>query len=207
MLREIHHRVKNNLAIVISLLDLQMRNNETPQLNRIIRDLEMRIRSMALLHEHLYRSENIELIPLASYLLSLSTIISSTFSGHRVTVTPLLEPADVSIETALPVGLIANELLTNAFKYAFPDHREGEIQIHLRQESEEHFTLMIRDNGVGLPDDFTLDSEKSLGMFIVRLLTEQLDGEIEIDRNGGTSFIIRFRNLVIKKHDTLLKQT
>jgi len=206
MLREIHHRVKNNLAIVISLLNLQLRNNSTPELSRIIRDIEMRIRSMALIHEHLYRSDNLDLIPLGAYLHSLATIITSTFSGHRVTMKTFLDPSDVSIETALPVGLIANELLTNAFKYAFPDHQEGVIEVHLRKEDDELYTLVIKDNGVGLPDTFSIDSEKSLGMFIVRLLTEQLDGEIEIDRHGGTGFLVRFRNLMIKKHDSLLKQ-
>jgi len=198
MLREIHHRVKNNLAIVISLLDLQLRNNAYPELNRIIRDIEMRIRSMALIHEHLYRSDNLDLIPLGSYLHSLATIITSTFSGNRVTIVTDLDQADVSIETALPVGLIANELLTNAFKYAFPGNREGVIHIILRKDTDEIYTLTIKDNGVGLPDNFSLDSEKSLGMFIVRLLTEQLDGELAIDRQEGTTFVVRFRNLTFK---------
>jgi two-component sensor histidine kinase len=112
-----------------------------------------------------------------------------------------LDATDVSIETALPIGLIANELLTNAFKYAFPHHQDGEIQVHLHKVDESAFTLMIRDNGVGLPESFSLDSEKSLGMFIVRLLVEQLDGKIEYSRQNGTTFIIRFRNLLIKKQD------
>lgn len=201
MLREIHHRVKNNLAIVISLLNLQLRNNTDSELSRIIRDIEMRIRSMALIHEHLYRSENLDRIPLASYLHSLTTIITGTFSGHRINIVTSLDATDVTIETALPIGLIANELLTNAFKYAFPLHQEGEIQVHLHKLDESEFTLVIRDNGIGLPESFSLDSEKSLGMFIVKLLVEQLDGEIEIGRNQGTSFTIHFRNLLIKKQD------
>ncbi|MEI7663530.1 MAG: histidine kinase dimerization/phosphoacceptor domain -containing protein [Bacteroidota bacterium] len=198
MLREIHHRVKNNLTIVISLLNLQLRNNANPELTRIIRDIEMRIRSMALIHEHLYRSENIDVIPLASYLHSLASIITSTFSGHRISLVTHLEPAGVNIETALPIGLIANELLTNAYKYAFPDHKPGEIDIHLKKDSDDLYTLVIRDNGVGLPAGFSLDSEKSLGMFIVRLLVEQIDGTLEIDQQQGTAFIIRFRNLTVK---------
>ena len=203
MLREIHHRVKNNLTIVISLLDLQLRSNANPELRRIITDIEMRIRSMALIHEHLYRSENIDLIPLASYIHSLATIISSAFSGHRITLITSLDAAEVSIETALPIGLITNELLTNAYKYAFPGSMNGEIEIHLKQDADEMFTLTVSDNGIGLPDSFTLDSENSLGMFIVRLLVEQLDGALEIDREQGTSFIIRFKNLVVKKLNTI----
>ncbi|MFZ4522539.1 MAG: sensor histidine kinase [Bacteroidales bacterium] len=201
MLREIHHRVKNNLAIVISLLNLQLRNNSDNELKRIIRDIEMRIRSMALIHEHLYRSENLDRIPLATYLHSLATIITGTFSGNRVHLVVSLDPMDVSIETALPLGLIANELLTNAFKYAFPSQENGEIQIHLHKEENDVFSLKIQDNGVGLPDSFSLDSEKSLGMFIVKLLVEQLDGEIHIARQNGTGFTIRFRNLLTHKQD------
>jgi len=198
MLREIHHRVKNNLAIVISLLNLQLRNNTYPGLKRIISDIEMRIRSMALIHEHLYRSENLEMIPLASYVHSLATIISSTFSGHRVTLDLSLEPVEVSIETALPIGLITNELITNAFKYAFPDHGSGIIQIRLKKGEDSAHTLMIRDDGIGLPDTFSLDSENSLGMFIVRLLVEQLDGKLVIEKDHGTIFTIHFRNLTVK---------
>jgi PAS domain S-box-containing protein len=201
MLREIHHRVKNNLAIVISLLNLQLRNNSDPELRRIIRDIEMRIRSMALIHEHLYRSENLDRIPLATYLQSLATIITGTFSGNRISLVTSLDPTDVSIETALPLGLIANELLTNAFKYAFPVQKEGEIQVHLNNMPDEELSLVIRDNGVGLPDSFSMDSEKSLGMFIVKLLVEQLDGTLEVTRDHGTTFTVRFRNLLVKKQD------
>jgi two-component sensor histidine kinase len=198
MLREIHHRVKNNLAIVISLLNLQLRNNSDQELRRIIRDIEMRIRSMALIHEHLYRSDNLDRIPLASYLESLATIITGTFSGHRVNLVTALDATDVSIETALPLGLIANELLTNAFKYAFPRQQDGEIQIRLHEETLGVFVLTIKDNGVGLPESFSLESEKSLGMFIVKLLVEQLDAEIDINRFNGTTFQVRFRNLFSK---------
>lgn len=201
MLREIHHRVKNNLAIVISLLSLQLRNNEDPELLRIIRDIEMRIRSMALIHEHLYRSDNLDRIPLAAYLHSLATIITGTFSGHRVNLVTSLDPTDVSIETALPLGLVANELLTNAFKYAFPGHATGEIHVRLSDHQNGEFSLVISDNGVGLPDHFSMESEKSLGMFIVRLLVEQLDGEIVIDRAPGTTFTVKFRNLPLKRQD------
>jgi two-component sensor histidine kinase len=199
MLREIHHRVKNNLAIVISLLTLQLRNNKDPDLQRIIKDIEMRIRSMALIHEHLYRSENLDRIPLASYLNSLSSIILQTFSGHHIQLVSSFDQTDVSIETALPLGLITNELLTNAFKYAFPNHELGVIEVSLKKKNEEDYILTIKDNGVGMPSDFTLDNEKSLGMFIVKLLVEQLDGKIEIVNGQGTAFIIQFRNLMIAK--------
>jgi len=199
MLREIHHRVKNNLAIVISLLNLQLQHHNDPELLRIIRDIEMRIRSMALIHEHLYRTENLDWIPLNNYIQSLASIIASTFSGHRINLVTRLEPTFVSIETALPIGLIANELLTNAFKYAFPEHAEGEIQILLRKIGENEFVLEVKDNGVGLPQEFSIFSERSMGMFIVRLLTEQLDGKIDISVEKGTSFTIFFSNFQTNK--------
>jgi two-component sensor histidine kinase len=200
MLREIHHRVKNNLAIVISLLSLQMKNNDDPDLKRIIRDIEMRIRSMALIHEHLYRSENLNRIPLADYLQALSTIILGTFSGHHIDLITELEPTDVSIETALPLGLITNELLTNAVKYAFPDRQPGELRVIMRQDTEGIYLLSISDNGVGLPVGFRMEDQQSLGMFIIRLLVEQLDGSLSLDTTGGTSFSIRFRNLIANRY-------
>ena len=201
LLREIHHRVKNNLAIVISLLSFQLNSTKNEELIHMIMDIQMRIRSMALIHEHLYRSENLDRIPLATYIDSLTYMITTAFSGHRVELFKQLEPLDVSIETALPIGLIINELLTNAFKYAFPDGVQGKIRIVLKKQEDEMCSLVVEDNGVGLPASSSMDSEKSLGLYIVRLLVEQLDGTVDIVRNNGTSFRILFRNLIPKKDD------
>jgi len=192
MLREIHHRVKNNLAIVISLLGLQYNNNPSPELKKIIRDIELRIRSMALIHEHLYRSENIDRIPLDSYLSSLSEIIRSSYSGNPVQMVMKMEPMSASIETALPLGLIANELLTNAFKYAFGERTDGKITITLSRKEIGFSALSISDNGIGLPEGFTLENQSSLGMFIIRLLSEQLDGRNKFSRDNGTTFTVLF---------------
>jgi two-component sensor histidine kinase len=196
LLREIHHRVKNNLAIVISLLNFQLRNNESEELNRMIIDIQMRIRSMALIHEHLYRSESLDRIPIANYVDSLTFMIMTAFSGHRINLVKQLEPIDVSIETALPIGLIINELLTNAFKYAFPGHIPGDIHLTLSREEGQMCSIIVKDNGIGLPETSSMDSEKSLGLYIVKLLVEQLDGSVNIVRNNGTAFHIRFRNLI-----------
>ena len=203
LLREIHHRVKNNLAIVISLLNFQLRNNTNEELTRMIIDIQLRIRSMALIHEHLYRSENLDRIPLASYIESLAYMILTAFSGRRINLVKDLDVMDVSIETALPIGLIINELLTNAFKYAFPGGSEGDIRITLKKEEDQMCSLVVEDNGVGLPASSTLDNEKSLGLYIVGLLVEQLDGNVNIVRDKGTSFQIRFRNQTIRKKEQL----
>ncbi len=199
LLREIHHRVKNNLAIVISLLNFQLRNNTNEALNRMIIDIQLRIRSMALIHEHLYRSESLDRIPLANYIESLTYMILTAFSGHRINLVKQFEPMDVSIETALPIGLIINELLTNAFKYAFPGGVPGEILVKLAREEGDMCSIVVEDNGIGLPESSSMDSEKSLGLYIVGLLVEQLDGQVKIVRNNGTSFQIRFRNLVNRR--------
>ncbi|MCX6305797.1 MAG: PAS domain S-box protein [Bacteroidetes bacterium] len=206
LLREIHHRVKNNLAIVISLLNFQLRNNTNEELTHMIIDIQMRIRSMALIHEHLYRSENLDRIPLASYIESLAYMVMTAFSGHRINLVRELDPMDVSIETALPIGLIINELLTNAFKYAFPDGAQGDIHLRLEKEENNMCTLVVEDNGVGLPPSSSMDSEKSIGLYIVRLLVEQLEGTVDIKRNNGTSFSIRFRNLVTRKQEKLPRE-
>jgi PAS domain S-box-containing protein len=197
LLKEIHHRVKNNLSIVISLLNFQLRKYSDPKLNRIIQEIQMRIRSMALIHEHLYLSENLDRIPLASYIKSLISYITTTYKIPHIHLESDLEPMDLRIETALPLGLIANELLTNAFKYAFTGLTEGEIRIKLSTCGNECVRLSISDNGIGLPEEITLNSEDSLGLFIVSLLTEQLEGKIEILRNKGTEFILTFSSSII----------
>jgi PAS domain S-box-containing protein len=203
LLREIHHRVKNNLAIVISLLNFQLRNNTNEEISRMIIDIQTRIRSMALIHEHLYHSDNLDRIPLASYIESLSLMILTTFSGHRIKLETHLDPIDVSIESALPIGLIVNELLTNAFKYAFPGGAAGKIDILLEKTEEDMCRLTVGDNGIGLPQTSSLDSEKSLGLYIVGLLVEQLEGSVDIVRENGTCFRIRFRNLLTRNHGNL----
>jgi two-component sensor histidine kinase len=196
LLREIHHRVKNNLSIVISLLAFQMDENPSPELARTLVDIQTRIRAMALIHEHLYRSENLDRIPLADYIRSLTQMVSSTFSGHQNKVTLDIEAVDVSIETALPIGLIINELLTNTFKYAFPDGSPGQIHLAVHQVGNEQYRFTFSDNGIGMPASFDPEKSTSLGMYIVRLLTQQLDGSLQIYRENGTRFVITFMNLI-----------
>ncbi|MEI8005978.1 MAG: histidine kinase dimerization/phosphoacceptor domain -containing protein [Bacteroidota bacterium] len=190
MLKEIHHRVKNNLAIVISLLSMQGSKNNDPEFQKLIRDIELRIRSMALIHEHLYRSENFDKIPLSNYIQSLVSMISSTFSGHKISLKMELKEILVNIETALPLGLITNELLTNAYKYAYPGMNEGIVSLKLETVDPNGFRLTVSDNGIGLPEGFDLRNQETLGMFIIRLLIEQLDGSISITSKGGVSACI-----------------
>ena len=197
MLREIHHRVKNNLAIVTSLISIQIRNYPNHELIKPMKDIEMRIRSMALIHEYLYRSDILDRIPLSNYLYSLASVILGTLGEGNIHLATDIAPINISIETALPLGLITNELITNAIKYAFPEHREGELHITLKKEEigNESYKLSIEDNGVGLPSDFSIANPASTGMFIVNLLIEQLGAKLVIDNKKGTGFHITFKDL------------
>jgi len=185
LLREIHHRVKNNLAIVISLLNFHLRANPGEELTRLITDIQLRIRSMALIHEHLYRSESLDRIPLASYAESLASMIMTAFSGHRIRLVPELEPIDVSIETALPIGLIINELLTNAFKYAYPSG-VGEIRVKLLRQGDGMAQVSVEDDGVGLGAT-PVPKGTGLGSKLVSAMAASLGGTVEyLNRNPGT---------------------
>lgn len=194
LLREIHHRVKNNLSIVISLLNFQLSMSSNQELIPIINDVQLRIRSIALIHDHLYHSETLDRIPLLTYIKSLADVVLSTISLPNVKTETRLDPVDVSIQVALPIGLIINELLTNAVKYAFNGRKEGKITIILKKGDDEMCTLIVKDNGTGLPFDYSLESAKTMGFYIIGLLTEQLEGKIDIVRENGTSFILQFKN-------------
>lgn len=197
LLREIHHRVKNNLSIVISLLDMQIRNNPNEEFVALSREIEYRIRSMVLIHEHLYKSEELDRVPLEKYLVAISNGIARSFACHHVRTVFNCDSLDVKIELAMPLGMIVNEILTNACKYAFPDKREGEITIDLKREANGtgSYRLSIRDNGIGLPENFSFDNQTSLGMFIIKLLSEQISADLNIENHQGTSFSLVFNNL------------
>ncbi len=197
LLKEIHHRVKNNLGIIISMISLQIRNNPYPEFRKPMKDIELRIRSMALIHEYLYHSDFFNDIPLSDYLHSLSTAIMETLGDANVRLATDLIPMNIPMTTALSLGLITNELITNSIKYAFPDHREGEIHIILKPESNngEYSRLTIEDNGAGLPNDFSIERQAYTGLFIVKLLIEQLGAKLDIENEKGASFHIIFQNL------------
>jgi len=197
MLKEIHHRVKNNLAIIMSMISIQIRNYPNLEFRQPMKELELRIRSMALIHEYLYRSDLPDSIPLANYLHSLSTAIIGTQGEGNIHLVVDAVPINVSTKTALSLGLITNELITNVIKYAFPDHRKGTLAVKVKREFENagYYRLTIEDNGVGLPVDFSIDKPASSGTLIVKLLIEQLDAKLEIETRNGTGFHVYFQNL------------
>ncbi len=192
LLREIHNRVKNNFAILVSLMNMQRNQSDNPELSSSLKDLQLRVRTMSLVHEQLYQSQEISTIPFDNYLYHLAQIISSSFNNNRIHLQTDIHPCTVAIEMALPMGLIINELITNAYKYAFPGNRTGTIQIRLFPENDDKFSITICDNGIGLPADFTMENTQSMGSQIVGILVEQIEAILEVSSDGGACFRILF---------------
>lgn len=196
LLKEIHHRVKNNLQIILSLLNLQMRRLDDTESLAILRNSKDRIHSMSLVHEKLYQSENLASIGFRSYIQTLTNnLIRSYSTEDRIQVKYEVEDVQLGIETAVPCALIINEIFTNALKHAFPESRAGNVSINLQREEKKNLRLIIADDGVGLPRDFVHDGSKSLGMRLVHILVEQLHGEFEIKNNNGTQCVILFEEI------------
>jgi two-component sensor histidine kinase len=194
LLKEIHHRVKNNLQVVSSLLHLQSEQIQDPRITEAFRDSQNRVRSMALIHERLYQSENLAVIDFAAYVHNLAEHLLHSYGVGMENVTLDVEADAVSldIDTAAPCGLLLNELVSNALKHGFPDGRKGVIQVGLCSDQDGHLTLTISDDGVGFPKDLDMQNTRSLGLQLVQTLVQQLDGRIEVHRRNGTAFRVTF---------------
>ena len=192
LLREIHHRVKNNLASVIGLLGLQSEYADNDMQRRSFMDSQDRIRSMALAHEKLYESQNLAELDLKEYIVSLVDHLSMSFPiGHgTIIMSADVEDISLGLDTAIPLGMAISELVSNAYKHAFPDFRDGEIHVAIRILEETLYQAVVTDNGVGIPEDVTFEHPPSLGMDLVATFVDQLDGQIEIVRENGTT--VRF---------------
>jgi two-component sensor histidine kinase/ligand-binding sensor domain-containing protein len=194
MLREIHHRVKNNMTVIHSLIGLQSEHLEEAAAVSIFRMTQNRINSMALIHDHLYHSGDLARIDFAQYIETLVSNLTYSFGIDPGTVRMIIEVGEVNIDLnqAVPCGLILNELVSNCFKYAFPDGRPGEVRISLTNGHRDGYRLVVRDDGVGIPEDVDFDTTESMGMQLVNIFTEQLEGTIDLVRDGGTEFRIDF---------------
>lgn len=196
LLREIHHRVKNNLQIVSSLLYLQAKKIKEQQLLEICQDSQNRVKSMALIHETLSQSQNLARIDIGAYIGNLSNHLVRTYAVSSRAINLQVNIGDVSlgVDTAVSCGLIVNELVSNALKHAFPGRSgpAGEIRIDLDGDEEHGYTLVVSDNGVGFPPDLDLTNGDSLGFQLVSNLVRQLDGAIEVRREGGAEFRVTF---------------
>ena len=193
LLREIHHRVKNNFAILVSLINMQKSQSQNEDVKQSLTNLQLRIRTMALVHEMLYRSEDFEKISFSDYVRSVASVISATYGSMNVHLDFQLEPVIINIETAIPLGLILNELLSNAYRHAFTGNSEGIISVTFRKrEAPNFYALTISDSGIGLPSGFSMEGSKTMGLQIVDILVKQIEARLLIEQGKGTSFTIIF---------------
>ncbi len=197
LLREIHHRVKNNLQIISSLLNLQAGFISDEQARKVYKESQDRVRSMALLHAILYQSRNLAAIDFAQYVrrLTLHLLHSYAAAARGIRVDIDVHPVQFGMETAIPCGLIINELVSNALQHAFPKDRGGEIRIELHPNPDSTYTLGVRDDGVGLPVSIDFRDPQSLGLQLVSTLSNQLEGQMEMRRSDGTAFQLTFSEL------------
>jgi len=194
LLKEIHHRVKNNLQVVSSLLGLQSRAVTDGQTRRMFQESQNRIHSMALLHESLYQSNNLSRIDFPEYIRQLALHLFHSYGvpAERIHLRTDLDELYLNLDAAVPCGLIINELVSNSLKYAFPDGREGEVRIELHEHSEGLARLVVADNGIGLRSDIDWETARSLGLRLVRTLAEQLGAKVEVKSNTGTKVELTF---------------
>jgi PAS domain S-box len=202
LLKEIHHRVKNNLQIISSLLRLQSRKFTDKKTIEAFRKSQIRAKSMAIAHEKLYQSRDIENIELETYIDTLTKYLLNSYgcNPEDIKIDIKIKNITQGIDTAIPLGLIVNEIVSNALKHAFKDHK-GEIQIEMFPKNNDLYMLIIRDNGIGFPEEIDFMKTDSLGMQLVVSLVEQIEGNIELIRNNGTEFRITFKELSYKRRD------
>jgi two-component sensor histidine kinase/CheY-like chemotaxis protein len=206
LLMEIHDRVKNNLQVITSMLDLQSMHIDEPQALQVIRESQNRIRTMALIHEGLYRSDDFARIDVRAYVQGIVRYLQEAYSRRAAHINLAVRVDDIHLnpDEAITCGLVINELTTNALKHAFrfeedgslPLDREPTIQVALSATDGDRLCLEVRDNGVGLAPHFDVQTPKSFGLRLVHMLTQQLKGELELDRCVGTTFRITFTNTV-----------
>ena len=195
LLREIHHRVKNNMQVISSLLRLQSEYIKDKKYIEMLKESQNRIRSMAFIHEKLYQSKDLANIDFNRYIKSLTDDLFRSYgvSTDKIALKMDIESVSLGVDAAIPCGLIINELVSNSLKHAFPGGREGEIKIVLRRTDGKEIELLVSDDGVGIPEDLDFRNTESLGLQLVTGLSEdQLQGKIELNRAKGTEFRIRF---------------
>ncbi len=198
LLKEIHHRVKNNLMIISSLLNLQSSYIKDKASQDIFKESQNRARSMALIHERLYQSTDLKRIDFGDYITSLANELFHTYVAdpNLIKLKIYVDDIFLDINTSIPLGLIVNELITNSLKHAFPDGKMGEINIEFHKK-DTHYEFTVKDNGIGFPEDIDYQNTDSLGLQMVTSLTDQIDGEITLDGNNGTKFKITFKELEV----------
>jgi PAS domain S-box-containing protein len=196
LVREVHHRVKNNLQLVSSLLNMQGRHFKEGRLRQALEECQGRVQTIALIHQRLYQSRDLAHVPFAQYARGLAESVfrASDLTAAAIALEMEIDDVSLSVERAIPCGLILNELLTNALKHAFPDGRRGVVRVELRRRRPERLLLVVADDGVGLPRSIDARDNGSLGLELVRTLAEQLDGDLQIEERSGTAFRLEFES-------------
>ena len=194
LLQEVHHRVKNNLQVISSLMNMQMRQVTAPAARAALAECKTRVEAIALIHEKLYQSADFARVPFSEYATTLAGNIFHATGASPTGVTLDVQIDDVSlpVDQAIPCGLILNELITNAVKHAFPGERSGKIIVELRMINSRQMLLAVGDDGVGMTEVAAPRASRALGMQLVETLAAQLDGQLEIIRGHGTQFRITF---------------
>ncbi len=198
MLKEIHHRVKNNMQVISSLLNMQANQIEDERLQELFRESQNRIRAMSLVHEKLYQAPDLALIDFDNYLRSLTATIFRSLHKSGIELVVKAKDIYLDVNTAIPCGLIVNELVSNALKYAFPNDRPGRIHVTCSQTAAGTFVLTVQDDGIGFPTEIDFGKTESLGLQLVNISTRQLQGNIELERGQGTAFTITFPEKGVK---------
>ena len=198
LLKELHHRVKNNLQVVISLLNTQSAYLDNKDALLAIQDSQNRMFAMSLIHQKLYQNDNLSTIDMHWYIPELVSYLKSVFDAdHKIAFLLDIDHVDLDVAQAMPLGLILNEAIINALKYAYPETHKGEVKILLKEKQDNLYQLIISDNGVGVPD-FELKNRNSLGMNLMYGLSNQIDGSFEVESKNGLSITLNFKKNGIK---------
>ena len=192
LLKEIYHRVKNNLQVVVSLLSMQGQNVADTVVRERLAESADRVRAMVLVHEQLYRSADLASIAFDRYLEQLIEQLAHQFAQPKVSIVKHLQALTLGLDTAIPCGLLINELISNAFKHAFPDRESGRIELELRRNDDGTICIVVADDGIGLPENFSPQRGSSLGWRLVNGLVNQIEGTLSFDRQGGSRIEVRF---------------
>lgn len=197
LLREVYHRTKNNMLVIVAMLNLRAMETDDETVREVFRETENRIRAMSLVHEQLYQSQNLSALDFGAYLRGMvTTLVQNMIFDNRVAVEIDCPPQRVSIDTAVPLGLAVNEIVTNSLKHAFPDGRTGKIQIGMKIIDDAMIELRIGDDGIGLSAEKDLENPESFGLQITaNLVQKQLKGTLSVNRENGTRYTLRFPEL------------
>jgi len=193
LIKEIHHRVKNNLQVISSMFNLQQTHVDSEDIRQVLREGDNRLHAMALIHESLYLSVNLKNIDLADYLAFLAKDIFNSYeaSTRHIELNLQIDSLLLEANPAVSLGMIVNELISNALKHAFPEQHQGLVELVLQREDAE-IILLVRDDGIGISKDFERDVKKSMGMQVVNVLVKQLKGTLRLESSGGAMIEMRF---------------